>query len=279
MSKHKKTPRINPLDCALPAGGIDTHAHMNDPAFDEDRDEVLKRAAQCGLSHVANVFLNPATFPADAGLFGDHPEVFFLLGVHPDDARPFCQDTLDLIRARIRECPRIRAIGEIGLDYSRPDPECTPHDVQKAAFTAQLRLAAELDMPVSIHCRDAQDDTLSILEDEGFAGRPLVWHCFGGGPELAQRLVRNGWYVALGGTVTFKNNPQAREAVPYIPDDRLLMETDCPYLSPVPWRGTRNEPAYTVFTIRTLAECRGVSPGELWQQCGRNAKRLFRLED
>lgn len=184
MSKHKKAPRIDPLDCALPAGGIDTHAHMNDPAFDEDRDEVLKRAAQCGLSHVANVFLNPETFPADAGLFRDHPEVFFLLGVHPDDARPFCQDTLDLIRTRIRECPRIRAVGEIGLDYSRPDPECTPHDVQKAAFTAQLRLAAELDMPVSIHCRDAQEDTLSILESEGFAGRPLVWHCFGGGPEL-----------------------------------------------------------------------------------------------
>ena len=181
MSKHKKAPRIDPLDCALPAGGIDTHAHMNDPAFDEDRDEVLKRAAQCGLSHVANVFLNPETFPADAGLFRDHPEVFFLLGVHPDDARPFCQDTLDLIRTRIRECPRIRAVGEIGLDYSRPDPECTPHDVQKAAFTAQLRLAAELDMPVSIHCRDAQEDTLSILESEGFAGRPLVWHCFGGG--------------------------------------------------------------------------------------------------
>ena len=101
MSKHKKAPRIDPLDCALPAGGIDTHAHMNDPAFDEDRDEVLKRAAQCGLSHVANVFLNPETFPADAGLFRDHPEVFFLLGVHPDDARPFCQDTLDLIRGRV----------------------------------------------------------------------------------------------------------------------------------------------------------------------------------
>lgn len=279
MSKHKETPRIDPLTCALPSGGIDTHAHLNDPAFSGDLGEVLKRARQCGVSRIANVFLNPAEFPRDAELFRDHPEVFFLLGVHPDDAGPFSQETLALIRTHIRENPRIRAIGEIGLDYSRPDPECTPHDIQKAVFRAQLGLARELDIPVAIHCRDAEEDTLSILESENFSGRPLVWHCFGGGPDLVQRIVKNGWYVALGGTVTFKNNPQAREAVPFIPEDRLLMETDCPYLSPVPWRGTRNEPAYTVFTIRTLAECRGTSPEILWQQCGRNAETLFRLAE
>ena len=118
MSKHKKTPRIDPLTCALPSGGIDTHAHLNDPAFSGDLGEVLKRARQCGVSRIANVFLNPAEFPRDAELFRDHPEVFFLLGVHPDDAGPFSQETLALIRTHIRENPRIRAIGEIGLDIT-----------------------------------------------------------------------------------------------------------------------------------------------------------------
>ncbi|MDO5536178.1 MAG: TatD family hydrolase [Desulfovibrionaceae bacterium] len=276
MSK-KHTVRTDPETVALPRFGIDSHAHLNSRAFDEDREEVLARAARCGLAHIANVFLNPETFPEDARLFDDHPEVFFLLGVHPDDVATFSDRTLAAIRRHVTENPRIRAIGEIGLDFSRTEPGGAAPEQQAAPFVAQLRLARELDMPIAIHCRDAEEMTLGILEKEGFSGYPLVWHCFGADKCLAERLVANDWYVSFPGTITFKNNPQAREALPCIPDNRLLMETDCPYLSPMPWRGTRNEPAYTVFTIRTMAECRGTDPETLWKLCGDNAKALYRL--
>lgn len=276
MSK-KHIVRTDPETVALPPFGIDSHAHLDSEAFDGDREAVLDRAKRCGLARIANVFLNPKTFPEDARIFDDHPEVFFLLGVHPDDAATFTDETLALIRKHVTENSRIRAIGEIGLDFSRTEPGGAAPGQQFGPFKAQLHLARELGMPIAIHCRDAEEATLEILEKEGFSGYPLIWHCFGADRSLAERLVANDWYVSFPGTITFKNNPQAREALPCIPDNRLLMETDCPYLSPMPWRGTRNEPAYTVFTIRTMAQCRGVEPEELWRLCGENAKALYRL--
>ncbi len=276
MSK-KHTVRTDPETVALPPFGIDSHAHLDSRAFDEDREQVLARAARCGLARIANVFLNPMTFAEDCRVFDSHPEVFFLLGVHPDDVAGFSNDTLAAIRRHVTENRRIRAIGEIGLDFSRTEPGGAAPAMQAEPFIAQLSLARELDMPIAIHCRDAEEMTLDILEKEGFSGYPLVWHCFGADRALAERLVANDWYVSVPGTITFKNNPQAREALPCIPDNRLLVETDCPYLAPMPWRGTRNEPAYTVFTIRVMAECRGVDPEELWQRCGENARTLYRL--
>lgn len=276
MSK-KHRERTEPLSVALPPYGVDSHAHLTSGAFSVDREDVLARARACGLAQIANVFLNPDTFPEEARLFDDHPEVFFLLGVHPDDTATFTSRTLETIRRHVQENPRIRAIGEIGLDFSRTEPGTASPDQQLEPFVAQLHLARELDMPVAIHCRDAVEPTLAILEKEGFSGYPLVWHCFGADRALAERIVAHDWYVSFPGTVTFRNNPQAREALPCIPDNRLLVETDCPYLSPMPWRGTRNEPAYTVFTIRTMAECLGVEAEELWKRCGDNARRLYRL--
>lgn len=278
MSRHKHPERIDPRERALPPCGIDTHAHLDNEAFDEDREEVIARALACGLSHVANVFLDPVAFPERAKLFDAHPEVFFLLGVHPDDVGTFTDETLALIRHHVTHDARIRAIGEIGLDYSRTEDGGTPPEAQTAPFVAQLHLAKELGMPLAIHCRDAEAQTLEVLESEGFAGYPLIWHCFGGTPELARRLVDNDWYVSVPGTLTFKNNGQARQAVPLIPENRILVETDCPYLAPMPWRGTRNEPAYTVFTIRELARCRGVEPEAMWKTCGENARRFYRLD-
>lgn len=276
MSK-KHTPRVDPLTRALPPFGVDSHAHLTSRAFSQDREAVLERARLCGLAQVCNVFLNPETFPEQARLFDDHPEVFFLLGVHPDDTAGFTPRTLELIRHHVRTNPRICAVGEIGLDYSRTEPDGATPGQQLWPFIAQLELARELDMPVAIHCRDAVESTLAVLEGHGFAGYPLVWHCFGADPALARRLVANGWYVSFPGTVTFKNNPAAREALPLIPADRLLVETDCPYLSPDPWRGTRNEPAYTVFTVRHMAEVLGTDAESLWKQCGDNARTLYRL--
>ncbi len=278
MSK-KHIERIDPETVALAPVGIDSHAHVDSSAFDEDREEVLARARRCGLARIANVFLNPLTFPEDARIFDDHPEVFFLLGVHPDDAAGFTDETLSCLRRHVTENKRIRAIGEIGLDFSRTEPGGASPDQQTGPFIAQLRLARELGMPVAIHCRNAEEMTLDILEKEGFSGYPLVWHCFGADRALAERIVANDWYVSIPGTITFKNNPQAREALPLFALNRLMIETDCPYLSPMPWRGTRCEPAYTVFTIRTMAECLGTDAETLWQQCGQNARTLYRLEE
>ncbi len=269
--------RTDPETVSLPPFGVDSHAHLDSHAFDADREDVLARASRCGLAHIGNVFLHPQTFSEDCRIFDDHPEVFFLLGVHPDDAAGFCDETLAAIRRHVTQNKRIRAIGEIGLDFSRTEPGGATPEQQTGPFIAQLHLARELDMPIAIHCRDAEEMTLSILEKEGFSGYPLVWHCFGADRALAERIVAHDWYVSIPGTVTFKNNPRTREALPLIPDNRLLLETDCPYLSPDPWRGKRNEPAFTVFTVRVMAACRGVDPEELWRRCGENARTLYRL--
>ena len=153
-----------------------------------------------------------------------------------------------------------------------------PRELQFQAFGEQLELARDLALPVVIHCREAEDDCLTLLEARGFAGYPLLWHCFGGGPELARRIVGNGWHISIPGPVSYPANTALREAVAAIPAERLLLETDAPYLSPVPWRGKRNEPAYTVFTARWMAEARQMPAEDLWLLCGTNARRFFALE-
>lgn len=271
MSK-KKTPRIDPLSCPLPSGGVDSHAHLDGEEFDTDRDAVIQRATAAGISHIGNIFLDPLTFGERRHLFDAHPGVFFVLGIHPCDGQRCTPEALDAIRAAHAAEPRLRAIGEIGLDFHWDD--CPP-EIQYQAFAAQLDLARELSLPVVIHCREAEKECLLTLESRNFQGYPLLWHCFGGDAALARRIIHNGWHISIPGPVSYPANSALREAVAAIPDDRLLLETDAPYLSPVPWRGTRNEPAYTVFTVRHMAEARSTSPENLWQTCGNNARRFF----
>ena len=273
MSK-KSTNRIDPVSVPLPPEGVDSHAHLDGEEFDLDREAVLERAAACGVSHVGNVFLNPGHLAARRHYFADHPQVFFLLGVHPCHGRDCTPQVIEAMRQAFAEEPRLKAVGEIGLDFYWDD---CPREVQYEVFTAQLRLARELERPMVIHCREAEKETLMVLESQGFAGYPLLWHCFGKGPDLARRIVRNGWHVSVPGPVTYKANEELREAVACIPSDRLMLETDAPYLAPVPWRGKRNEPAFTVFTARAVAEARGQDAEELWRQCGANARRFFGL--
>ena len=236
---------------------------------------MLERAAKVGLSTLINIFLNPLTFQKEKTLFNAHPEVFFVLGMHPCDGLSFDEKAFDALQLAFEEEPRLRAVGEIGLDYYWKD---CPHEVQMALFRRQLHVARALEKPVVIHCREAEEDCLTILESHGFAHYPLLWHCFGADLTLAKRLVHNDWYVSVPGPVTYPSNARIREALSVIPDDRLLLETDCPYLSPVPWRGTRNEPAYTVFTVRSMAEARGLDPEELWLLCGKNTRRFFGID-
>ncbi|MDR1856096.1 MAG: TatD family hydrolase [Desulfovibrio sp.] len=271
---HKKVVRIDPLTQALPPGGLDSHAHLDGEGFQEDLEATLARAKACGVTTIINVFLHPNDFAERMHIFDDHPEVFFILGVHPHDAETFGDRELAAIEEGFSKEPRLKALGEIGLDYFRMH---SPRELQLAAFSAQLRLARKLDVPVAVHCRDAEADCLLVLESEGFAGYPVLWHCFGGDTSLAQRVLRNGWHISVPGPITYKGNDELRTAIATIPEDRLLLETDCPYLSPEPWRGQRNEPAFTVFTARAVAQACGRPPEEVWQKCGENARRFFRL--
>ncbi len=284
MGKHKKPegPLPLPESVNLPCVGVETHAHLDLHHFNEDFDEVLRRAKRSGVSAIGQVFLSPEAWRKQQARFApnpDYPEFFFLLGIHPTDGLElFNGQTIDelrrIVRQEARQGGRIRAIGEIGLDYYWKD---CPQDLQKDIFAQQLDLARELNLPVAIHCRDAVDDTMRILLDRGFSGYPLLWHCFNGDYDMAMKVVNNGWHVSIPGPVSFPANKSLREAVAAIPLDRLMVETDCPYMSPVPYRGRRNEPAYLAFTITGMAEAREMSPAELWRICGDNARRFFNI--
>lgn len=272
MSKKKE--RQLPETLGLSPVGADSHAHLD--GRDNDVDAVLARALACGVRTVGNVFLGPEAYRAGRALFKRHDDVFFLLGVHPHEAAKMTDDDLADMRQAFSTDSRLRAVGEIGLDYFY---DFSPRDTQQHWFRRQLELALELDQRVVIHCRDAEDDCLEILDEVGLGGRPLLWHCFGLGPTWAEKLIRRGWHVSVPGTVTYAKSEALREAVRIIPADRLLLETDAPYLSPEPYRGKRNEPALLGFTAREIALLRGEDLHALWARCGDNARDFFGLAD
>ena len=278
--------RPDPATLGLPRTGADSHAHLDiliseSAPADERRATALAaldRAIAAGVAHVGQVFLSPEAYEANRSFFADRAEVFFLLGIHPNEAMRCTGQTLAAMRRVFAADPQLRAVGEIGLDFYWDD---CPRVIQEEALRLQLAMVRELDRPVVIHSREAAPETLAILEGEGFAGRPLLWHCFGGDDAipLLDRFLANGWHISIPGPVTYPANQALREAVTRIPTNRLLLETDCPYLSPQPWRGKRNEPAFTAFTAQTVAGCRGLTPAELWTACGENTRRFFGLEE
>jgi TatD DNase family protein len=272
MSKSK---RPEPESLELPLAGVDSHAHLDLDDFDEDREAIIERATASGFSQIMNVFLGPDAYERNRGLFDSHPQISFLMAVHPNDADQLTDDVLDRMRAHFKADPRLKGVGEVGLDYYW---ERVPHDVQKSAFIKQLDLARELSLPVVIHSRDANADTVAVLEEQGFRDYPVLWHCFGAGMDLAETVVANGWHVSIPGTVTFrKKSDDVQAAVARIPFDRLMIETDCPYLAPEPWRGKRNHPALAVFTARRVAQIKGRSLEDVWRITGDNARRFFGL--
>lgn len=260
----------------LPLVGVDSHAHLDLRQFGEDLPAVLDRAKAAGITGIGNVFLSLESWERGRELFTQYPGVFFLLGIHPTDAMNYGPEVRTGIKRAFSEDPRLRAIGEIGLDFYWKD--CPP-EAQIRAFVDQLHLAKELEKPVVIHSRDAYAETIRILHEQGFAGYPLLWHCFGGGSEEAREIVDAGWHISIPGPVTFPANTALREALALIPQDRLLLETDCPYLAPMPYRGKRNEPAYTAFTASRVAEALGLAPEVVWKRCGDNARTFFGLPE
>jgi len=272
MAKKKNRPEPESLE--LPLVGVESHAHLDLEEFDDDREEILARAKASGVSEIINVFLGPDAFEKNNHLFDDHPQVSFLLGVHPNNADKLTDDALTRMHDHFKANPRLKGVGEIGLDYYW---ERVGHDIQKDAFIRQLDLARELNLPAIIHSRDANEDCIEILVDQGFKDYPVLWHCFGSNLELAQPVIDNGWHISIPGPITYKKTDELQASVAQIPFDRLMIETDCPYLTPEPWRGKRNHPALVAFTAKRIAEIKGRSAADIWQITGDNARKFFNL--
>ncbi len=255
---------------------VDSHAHIDGEEFDADRDEVVARARAAGVRAILNVGTGDphgGNFERAAALAEKYEGVYAAAGVHPHDAKLYDDAAERRLLEVLRGSVRVVALGEIGLDYHYDN---SPREVQREVFARQLRLAREEGLPVIIHSREADEETVEILrrELEG-SGTKGVMHCFGGGPELAEAALALGFCISFAGNVTFKKAEALREVAAVVPPERLLVETDCPYLAPVPHRGRRNEPAYVVETARFLAELRGVSPEEMGRVTSENFARLF----
>jgi TatD DNase family protein len=251
---------------------FDTHCHLDVERFDADRPAMLKRAADAHVTRMLNPAFSIESSQRAVALAAEHAEVYAAVGVHPNDTATFDAASLETLRVLAAQ-PKVVAIGEIGLDYHW---QTVPPEVQKAAFISQLALARERDLPVIIHCREAIDDTLDILERE-FCGRQLVLHSFAGAIKDLQRALKCGFYVGVSGPVTYPSAAQTREIVREIPLDRLLIETDAPYLTPQRYRGKRNEPAYVRLVAEKIADVREMMLVDVARITTENANRLFRL--
>ena len=253
---------------------VDTHAHIDGEDFDGDREEMLSRAKKAGVVAVVTFGDTMESSARVVKLTSSHENVFAGVGVHPENAFPFTQADEDRLAAWTKE-KNIVAIGEIGLDYYWEKDE-EKRKLQRKMFVRQLALARDLDLPVCIHDREAHGDLMTILKTEGRKNRGVI-HCFSGSWEMAKELLKLGWYIGVDGPLTYKNAAKLPEIVQNMPADRLLVETDCPYLSPLPYRGKRNEPAYVRITAECAANIRGESLADFAEQTTKNACDIYKL--
>ena len=262
---------------------IDSHCHIDGPEYDADRDEVIARAREAGVATILNVGTgDPHTdaFARAVELAEKHEGIYAAVGVHPHDAKLFDKAAEKHLLGLVRQTKKVIAWGEIGLDYHY---DHSPRDVQREVFRRQMRIARELDLPVVIHSREANDDTINIVRNElsqnpKYPERAGVLHCFGGNLAMASDAIELGFYISFAGNLTFKKAQDLRDVARQLPLDRLLIETDCPYLTPVPFRGRRNEPARVIETARCLAEIHGKEIKEIGRVTSENFARLFRVE-
>lgn len=268
---------------------FETHTHFDDKAFDEDRDEAIKNAIKSGVGKIVNVGASMNSSRTSMELAARYPEVYAAVGVHPEDCRDLTEADMDILKgyalARNEELfgnnndasdkvNKVVAIGEIGLDYYWDEPE---RDIQKKWFIRQLQLAKEVNLPIIVHSRDAAKDTLDIIKSEHSGTTGGVIHCFSYGIEMAREYLDMGYYIGVGGVVTFKNGKKLKDVVEYTPIDRIVTETDSPYLAPVPNRGKRNTSANIPFIIEEIAKIKGISAQEVEQATFENALKLYRL--
>ena len=251
---------------------FDTHAHYDDSRFDGDRDAVLAALPEAGVELVLDPGCDLPSSRAAAALAERYGHVYAAAGIHPENCAGFQDADLAALRQLLAQ-PKVAAIGEIGLDYYWA--ENPPRDFQQMVFRKQLALAEELDLPVIVHDREAHGDSLSIIRE--FPAVTGVFHCFSGSPDMAEELLKRGWYLGFDGPITYKNARRAPEVAAITPLERMVVETDAPYLSPVPVRGRRNDSRYLPHVIAKLAEWKGVTPEEMTRITCENGKRLFRL--
>lgn len=251
---------------------FDTHAHYDSEQFNEDREELLCSMEEQGVGTIVNVCASYASCERVTNMVQKYPFMYAAVGIHPDHVGSLNEETF----ARMKELfsrDKVIAVGEIGLDYYWDNES---HDLQKKWFIRQLELARELDLPVLIHSRDAAADTMEIMKAhaEGLNG---VIHCYSYSREMAQEYVKMGFYIGVGGVVTFKNGRKLKETVAEIPLESIVLETDCPYLAPEPYRGKRNHSAYIRYVAETIAEIKGVTYEEVVAQTEENARKMYRL--
>lgn len=248
---------------------FDTHAHLNDEAFHADREELIASLPQKKITPVMNPGCNLEDSKKGIALAEKYDFVYCAVGSHPDSADEVNESVINEYRDLCRH-PKVKAIGEIGLDYHYED---IPRELQKKAFIMQMELAKETGLPVIVHERDAHEDGLAIVKS--FPTVKGVFHCFSGSAELARQLVDLGWYIGFTGVLTFKNARRAIEAAAAIPLERIVLETDCPYMAPEPYRGRRNDPTYLYRMAEKLGEIRGISAEEAAAITAQNGKRLY----
>ena len=255
---------------------FDTHAHYDDEAFDEDRDVVLSSLQEKGVGAVVNICASPASLKRILELTGKYSFVYGAAGIHPDHAGELTEEMFRVI-SRLADEEKIVAIGEIGLDYYW---DTAPHEVQRQWFLRQLDLAVEKNLPVVIHSREATQETLEIMREaykQSDGTLRGVIHCFSGSAEIAKEYTDMGFYIGVGGVVTFKNGKKLKEVVETMPLDKLVIETDCPYLAPVPHRGKRNDSTFLTLVIEEIANLRGMTTEEVERLTEENARRLYKL--
>ena len=251
---------------------FDTHAHLDDHSFDEDRAQLLARLPEQGIGLLMNPGCSLASSRAASALAQEHPWIYAAVGSHPDAADEVDEDVLEEYRALCKLNPKIKAIGEIGLDYHYED---IPRQIQLRAFRAQMALARELGLPVIVHEREAHGDGMAVVEE--FPEVTGVFHCYSGSVEMARELVKRGWYIGFTGVLTFKNARKAVEVAADLPLDRILLETDCPYMAPAPYRGKRNDPGYLYRMAERLAEIRDLPVEQIHRITMENGRRLYRI--
>lgn len=250
---------------------IDSHAHLDGSQFDEDREELVEKLSEAGVEIVINPGANMESSRKIVELVEAYDIIYGAVGVHPHDTVDMVDSDIDELR-ELAKRDKIVAIGEIGLDYYY---DHSPREVQKQRFREQIVLAKELDLPIIVHERDAAQDVFDIISSEADGKLRGVIHCYSGSVEMAKEYIKLGFYISFAGPVTFKNAKKPKEVATEIPLEHLLVETDSPYMAPVPYRGKRNDPSYVRYIAETIAELKGISYEQIAEQTNRNAKQLF----
>ncbi|MEG3072406.1 MAG: TatD family hydrolase [Peptococcaceae bacterium] len=252
---------------------FDTHAHLNDKAYNEDREEMIQRARQAGVNLIVNIGFDLTSSRESIDLADNYDFIYATVGIHPHDAAGVEPGYLEEL-AEMAQHPKVVAIGEIGLDYYR---DLSPRPVQRQVFLEQMALAKKLKKPIVIHDRDAHGEMMEILRKEKLGPAGGVMHCYSGSWEMAKELLVMGFYLSIAGPVTFPNARILKEVAAKTPADRLLIETDAPYLTPIPYRGKRNEPAHILYTAAEIAKVREMKKEALAHMCAENGRRLFQI--